>query len=137
MHKELKQFFDTHRAGTAAKKREMHDQLAPVVSAIADVLQHAIALQTQLHQAELASHDHVLDPKMAWMHKRLRVVLDRGNAARTAISELAKALVDLEKGFNQDQIESLRAMSSRRPGEPIPDSTDIASGTAQSPSIDT
>lgn len=115
MHKELSAFFETHAEKTSEHKRAAHDQMSPMIEMVAGVQTHVIDLQSKLHQAELARHDHSLDPKMAWMHKRLRVVGERAAACRVAIAELAKSLVDLESGFDKDTID-INTMLSIPPG---------------------
>jgi hypothetical protein len=116
MHPALAHFFDTHREGTAAHKRAMHDQLAPIMETAGAIRSHAITLEAKLQAAELEAHDHVLDGKMEYMHGKLRVLEQRAAAVQVAGRELAHALADVEHSFTQDALDVDAALATRMTG---------------------
>lgn len=115
MHPALRTFFDTHQAKTCACKRQVHDDLGPIMQTMDGVTNHLNDLQTKLTMAELAEHDHALDGKLQWMHTRLEAGLIRAAAVRTAVRDMAKVLVEVEESFSQDVIDLNFALSGKGP----------------------
>jgi hypothetical protein len=103
LHPALVAFFDTHGASTAACKRSAHDGLLDLMRMADGVESHVRELTSQLIAAELEAHDHAFDPKLEWMHTRLTAAGDRVKAFRAAGRELARVLVEVESGFDEDQ----------------------------------
>lgn len=103
MPPELQAFFDEHKKGTCEQKRACHDQLGPIMAMADEAIAHLNALQSKLTAAELAPHDHALDGKFEWMHTRLRAAADCATAVRVAGRNLARAMVEVEASFNEDE----------------------------------
>lgn len=102
LHPELQSFFDQHAAATAACKRAAHDSLAEILRVADQVEAHVAALTAKLTAAELAAHDHTIDPKLEWMHTRLKAASERAAAFRAAGRDLARTLVEVDRGFDAD-----------------------------------
>lgn len=113
MHPSLATFFETHRAVTGEKKRAVHDALDPILDVCADAETHLLDLETKLGKAELAAHDHALDSTMQWMHTRIGDARLRTTDLRAAGRALARAMVEIESGFEQSQIDIANVLTSR------------------------
>lgn len=123
MPKALATFFDTHRAATGEKKRAVHDALDPILDVCADAEQHLLDLETKLGKAELAAHDHATDGTTQWMHTRIADARLRTTDLRSAGRALARAMVELENGFEQSEIDIANVLTARaeqgKPVEPV------------------
>jgi hypothetical protein len=108
---------DTHASGTATLRAAVHQALRPQFTVLHDVRAHLATLERELHDAELAAHDGVLDDKMRYMHTRIAAAQQYADATVASLRALAQVLVEVEKGLAQDALE-IAALLSTRTGRP-------------------
>ncbi len=91
MHAELAAVFDEHRKPTHASKRDVHDVLGPISDVAGRSRMQSVKLRAMLIQAELAAHDHALDPKIEHLMQTLGAIDREATAVELAGRNLAQA----------------------------------------------
>lgn len=94
MHRELHAVFAEHAEPTHASKRDVHDQMAPLMTMGSAAERQLAEYESLIVQAELAPHDHALDGKLEMMHQTIR-------AGRREIASMLTHGRDVARVFTQ------------------------------------
>lgn len=113
LHPKLEAFFVKHRTSTAVHRAAAHAHLVPVSAATGEIRAYVVEMQHALHAAELEAHDGRLDPKLTYLHSRLRALEAAAQTLFQAQRDFTGTLAGVEKGLSQAAIDAAAMMQAR------------------------
>lgn len=116
MHTQLKAVFDEHDNASHASKRDVHDQLAPILAIATAVQRQVLEYKSLLMQAELADHDHALDGKIEHMRQTFAAAEREANAFMEHGRNLAQCFTQLDR-YMADAQSGVETIMARRAAE--------------------
>jgi hypothetical protein len=97
MHPKLQAVFDQHDKPTFACKRDVHDQLTPILKVASAVQKQMIEYKSLVAEAELADHDGAIDGTVEHIRQTFAAVEREANAFVEHGRGLAHALAQLDR----------------------------------------
>jgi hypothetical protein len=108
MHASLQALFDEHKQPQHAGKRDVHDQLKPILAAAARINKQ-MAVYRDLHlTAKLDDHDHLLDGKQEMLRQKFAAGERLAAEFIAAGERLADVMTEIEQEMVKGEADIIR-----------------------------